>query len=138
MHKTGNLLVSRVTCLWAVLAITLPVAGAAHADDCLICDREVVLDQKLAACFLSRYDILQTKRSEAVAVDLTDCPDVDNKGQEQERGVIEALTMPQGQAATPDPTFMITRSQLSCLKHRLEEPGMVLDPAARIALDDCE
>lgn len=113
---------------------------AAHANECLICDDQVVLDSKLASCFLSRYDILATRQAGAVVVDLTDCPepdDVPGTDEEQQRGVVEALKMPEAPVGTPVPTFMITRSQLVCLKERLEDEALSLDPAARIPLDDC-
>lgn len=130
--------------LAAVVAVTfvgLIGLGIAHASDCTICDDEVVLDRKLASCFLERYEILQTRQGGALVVDLTDCPDLaetaDDNG-EQERGVIEALKMPEASVGEPDPTFMITRTQLVCLKSRLENDVIDLDPAAKIVLDDCE
>ena len=136
MSRTAAFPFVRLTGLAACLVALMTAPGA--ANDCLICDREVVLDRKLAACFLSRYDILQTKQSQAIPVDLTDCPEIENAGTEQDRGVVEALKMPLTPTAEPDATFMITRAQLSCLKHHLEQPDVALDPAARFALDDCE
>ena len=32
---------------------------------------------------------------------------------------------------------MISRAQLDCLKRKLEEPGLVLDPSAKIELASC-
>jgi hypothetical protein len=32
---------------------------------------------------------------------------------------------------------MISRTQLDCLKKKLEAPGVVLDPTATIELDSC-
>ncbi|MEX0344457.1 MAG: hypothetical protein AB3N20_06010 [Rhizobiaceae bacterium] len=117
-----------------VMAVATPVA----ANDCLICDQQVVLDDKLAACFLDRYETLQTIGGNAIAVDLTDCPEVAANDEEQDRGVVAALKPPSLAPALPDPTFMITRSQLSCLRNRLADETLILDPAAEIALDDCE
>ena len=140
MHS-GLRFSSIVIAIGLVLANTLQGVSVAEANDCLICDREIVLDRKLAACFLDRYEILQSKQSGAIAVDLSDCPEpaetpaVDD---EQDRGVIEALKMPEASPGQPDPTFMITRAQLSCLKQQLADDGLNLDPAARFDLDDCE
>lgn len=125
----------------AMLVAAVTVAVSAAEEDCLgFCDREVVLDRKLAVCFLERYEVLATKQSSAIAVDLRDCPELpqDDDMAEQDRGVVEALRMPDKEVEEPNPTFMITRTQLACLKHRLEDESLVLDPAARIALDDCE
>ncbi len=125
----------------ALLAVSAPhIVSVAKANDCLICDREVVLDQKLAACFLDRYEILQSKQGGAIAVDLSDCPEPAETpvDEEQERGVIEALKMPEASPGQPDPTFMITRAQLTCLKRRLVDEDLNLDPAAKFELDDCE
>jgi hypothetical protein len=33
---------------------------------------------------------------------------------------------------------MISRAQLGCLKKKLEEPGLVLDPSAKIELGGCQ
>lgn len=125
----------------AMIATALITSGGAHASDCLICDEEVVLDRKLATCFLERYEILQTRQGGALVVDLTDCPELNEPASEdgeQDRGVIEALKMPEASIGEPDPTFMITRTQLVCLKSRLEDDAIDLDPAAKIVLDDCE
>ncbi|MEZ5810159.1 MAG: hypothetical protein R3D45_01995 [Rhizobiaceae bacterium] len=125
----------------AALAAAMAVTAAAQEKDCLICDREVVLDRRLAACFLDRYEVLQTRQSSAIAVDLTDCPELPAQAGEpgeQDRGVVEALRMPEAPVGEPNVTFMITRAQLACLKQHLEDDNLVLDPAARIALEDCE
>ena len=123
-------------------AIAGPVAApaVAFAGECAICDREVVLDNKLAGCFLKRYEVLQTRGGDAVIVDLTDCPEEGEEIAEEEtsRGVIEALKLPQAAPETPNPKFMISRDQMACLRHRLRDGELALDPAARIALDDCE
>lgn len=118
--------------------MVMAIATPAVANDCLICDRQVVLDDKLAACFLDRYETLQTAGGNAIAVDLTDCPEIAEDEEEQDRGVVAALKAPSLAPVSPDPTFMITRTQLSCLRNRLADETLVLDPAAEIALDDCE
>ncbi len=123
----------------AMLGTLCVLSVPAIAGDCPICDRQVVFDRKLAACFLDRYDVLTTSDGGAVAVDLSDCPDPVTDSEEQERGVIEALKMPEkAQIDTPDPTFMITHVQMQCLKQHLADDALVLDPAAAISLDDCE
>lgn len=139
-------MVVRLTVSVRRLAIVFAIAGAvavpavANADECAICDREVVLDNKLAGCFLKRYEILQTRGGDAVMVDLTDCPEEgeDLADEETSRGVIEALKLPQATPEAPNPKFMISRDQMACLRHRLRDEELALDPAARIALDDCE
>jgi hypothetical protein len=66
----------------------------------------------------------------AVAVDLSACP--------ADRGVVKSLPMP-GQASTdePDVTFVVSKTKLECLKKKLQEPGVVLDPTAKISLTAC-
>jgi hypothetical protein len=115
----------------ADLAATL-ASGA--TENCAICDKEVVLTSPLASCFLERYSVLQSQNRPVVVVDLTDC----RAAGEKDRGVVEALTMPDRARVEPSSKFMISRRQLSCLKRQLEADGIVLDPAARIALNDCE
>ncbi len=121
-----------------VAAALLVIATPVVANDCLICDQQVVLDNRLAACFLDRYETLQTTGGNAIAVDLTDCPEVAADDEEQNRGVVAALKPPSLAPVSPDPTFMITRTQLSCLRNRLADGELILDPAAEIDLDDCE
>lgn len=123
----------------ALLLAASAAPGSAQAESCLICDNEVVLDRKLAACFLDRYDVLQTKQGSAIPVDLTDCPEpAEKQAGEQDRGVVEALKMPQTSPGKPDPTFMVTRVQLICLKRHLEAGLVPPDSVARISLDQCE
>jgi len=111
-------------------AALLAAAPAFTAEPCGICARKVVINGALAACFLERYPQLAERDSAAVAVDLADC--------EQERGVVAALRGPAAQPpAQPDLRFMLSLSQLACLKQRLEAPGVELDPSATIDLDSC-
>lgn len=106
----------------------IPVAGA--AEPCGLCDRKIVTNSVLASCFIAEFEKLTTKKSAAVVVDLSDC--------EQDRGVVDALRMPGAGIDEPDVRFILSPEQMSCLKSRLEQPGLVLDPTAIINLDDCE
>ena len=108
------------------------VAGPLHALDasCGICATEITLDEPLAACFLDRYHDYSAEDGMAVAVRLDDCP--------TDRGVVEALSSPGAGSIAPDTRFLLTRTQLACLKERLEQPGIVLDPSVTVQLDDCE
>jgi len=114
------------------LAMVLAIAPAhAQQDACGdLCDSEIVVNANLAGCFLAEYDKLAAQDGPAVAVDLSACP--------ADRGVVKSLPMP-GQAATdePDVTFVVSKTKLECLKKKLQEPGVVLDPTARISLTAC-
>ena len=114
----------------ACLAFAIAAGSAAAQEPCGLCAEVVVTNSALASCFLERFDGLAQKASAAVAVDLSDCP--------AERGVVEALPGP-GVAVEdePDVKFLLSQTQLDCLKARLEEPGLVLDPQARIELGGC-
>lgn len=109
-------------------AASLLAVGSAGAQECGICAKEVVLNGDLATCFLQEFPALAERQAQAVAVDLSHC---------NSRGVVEALPSPDPDGEEPDTKFMLTRDQLSCLKSKLEDPDLVLDPAARIELGDC-
>jgi hypothetical protein len=111
-------------------AVTLALFAATSANaQCGLCDTEVVINSELATCFLSEFPALADRDGEAVAVDLSGCG--------TSRGVVEALPEPSLGIDTPDTQFMLSRSHLTCLKQKLEEPGIVLDPTAKIELKDC-
>jgi hypothetical protein len=118
-----------------VLAATLWFAtGTAFAQtDCGLCARTVVINSALAGCFLHRFPEWQFKASAAIVVDLSSCKD-DETG----RGVIAALPAPGAPSAEPDKEFIVTLAQLVCLKRKLEDPALVLDPSATIDLGACE
>ncbi len=125
-------LVNHLTRCIAACALALGLAGATAlaAEPCAICATSVVTNSGLAECFLEKYAALSSEGGSAVAVDLTDCP--------AERGIVDALpTFGTKAVAEPDTEFLLTRGQLSCLKTKLEEPGLVLDPQARIDLGAC-
>lgn len=101
----------------------------AAQDDCAICSSEIVTNGGLADCFLTEYGKLEEQAGPAVAVDLSQCP--------SSRGVIKGLPVPGQAAEVPDVVFTISKTKLECLKKKLEEPGVVLDPTAKINLDHC-
>lgn len=113
-----------------LLAATLAAAqgGVAWAD-CGLCARTVVVNSQLATCFLDKYPQLAARDGGAVAVDLEDC--------EQERGVIAPLRGPQARPMQPSMKFMLSPEQLFCLKQKLEQPDLALDPAVEIDLGAC-
>lgn len=114
----------------AVLAAaTFAISSTAAGATCGLCDTQVVLNQELATCFLSKYGDLAKAEEPAIAVDLSGC--------EEQRSIVEPLPSPNVNADEPDTEFLISRGQLDCLKKKLEEPGIVLDPSAKIDLAAC-
>ena len=108
----------------------LSVASALATEACGLCNTEIVTNSELAGCFLKEYQSLAQTDGAVVVVDLSAC--------ETSRGGLEALPGPtDGPAQEPDTQFMIPRAQLDCLKAKLEAPGLVLDPSARIELASC-
>ncbi len=108
--------------------------GAAFGQtDCGLCARTVVINSSLAGCFLERFPEWQFKDSAAIVVDLSSC-----EGKEADRSVIAALPAPGAPLAEPDTEFIVTLAQLVCLKRKLEDPALVLDPSATIDLGACE
>lgn len=115
------------------LAAALLIAGLAGAEEpCGICDEQVVTNSALARCFLEEYPALAGQAKSTVVVDLSACP------REEERSIVSPLGGTGAAAPEPSVTFMVTRSQLECLKSKLEEPGLSLDPSATIELGICE
>ncbi|MER8622691.1 hypothetical protein NKI32_19600 [Mesorhizobium sp. M0761] len=106
----------------------LLVASASADENCGLCAKQIVTNSELATCFLDQYDQIAKTGNTAVVVDLSSCAS---------RGVVEPLPSPSKAAAEPDVQFMISRTQLDCLKKKLETPGIVLDPTAIIQLDSC-
>ena len=103
--------------------------SAARADEpCGLCSQSIVTNSSLADCFLEQYDQLKKEDGSAIAVDLSDC---------SSRGIVEALPSPDAAVVEPDTQFMLSRGQLDCLKKKLEEPGLVLDPSVKIELGSC-
>ena len=104
-------------------------AGAAAEQACGLCAKSVVINSALASCFLEQYPLLERRSTATVAINLEDC--------EEERGVVAALRGPSAAGAQPSRKFFLSLSQLVCLKRKLEDPGMDLEPSAQIDLGDC-
>jgi len=100
------------------------------AQECAICAKSVVMSQDLATCFLDKYSGLSTETGAAVAVDLTAC----QKG----RTVVQALPSPAMADEQPDTKFVLSRRQVECLRTRLADKELDLDPTARIDLGACQ
>ncbi len=116
--------------LWLTLPSAIVPSLAVAQEACGLCAKAIVTNSSLADCFLQQFGALSRQSNGAIAVDLSACP--------EERGVVEALPTPNSAPLEdPDIQFMLSRPQLDCLKGKLEEPGLVLDPQARIALDSC-
>ncbi len=84
----------------------------------------------LAQCFLDEYLSSRARRDAAIVVDLSKC--------EQERGIVPSLAMPGQQVLEPSVTFVVTPTQLDCLKTKLERDDIELDPSATIELGSCQ
>jgi hypothetical protein len=112
-----------------VVAAVFSISSAAAGATCGICDTEIVINSDLASCFLEQYDKLAKVNEPAIVVDLSDCPG--------SRGIVEALPSADLTVDEPDTEFMISRTQLECLKKKLEQPGIELDPTATIDLASC-
>ena len=125
MHRTH--VPQRLALLIAATALLFAPASRA-AEPCGICDREIVTNSDLATCFLESYGEFAKRGERAVAVDLSDCTS---------RSVVEALPSPTGLLREPNLRFLLSHPQLDCLKRKLEEPGLVLDPVVTIELDSC-
>jgi hypothetical protein len=110
-----------------LMATLFAASGAAAQTECGLCEREVVINADLAACFLERYGEISRGMDATVVVDLSDCTT---------RGIVEALPGPDA-GPEPDTMFMVSQEQLDCLKRKLEDPNLVLEPAAKIDLESC-
>ena len=86
------------------------------------------MNSELASCFLEQYEKLAQETDQTIVVDLSDCGS---------RGIVDALPSLDVTADPPDTEFMIARSQLDCLRKKLEDPGIELDPSAKIDLSTC-
>lgn len=113
----------------ALIAVLLVAFPADAAEPCALCSKQIVTNRELAGCFLEKFSELSARTGTAVAVDLSDCP--------SERGIVDALPTLGGGALAPDTSFLVTKRQLDCLKAKIEEPGLKLDPQARIDLGSC-
>lgn len=123
ISQTGARLVAASVFLFAAQV------AMAQQEPCGLCQKEITTNSDLARCFLDDYQNLAGQAGSEVVVDLNNC--------EASRGVVEALPTPNAGTAPPDLEFMISRSQLPCLKRKLEEPGLTLDPSVTISLEAC-
>jgi hypothetical protein len=112
-----------------VVAAVFSISNAAAGATCGICDTEIVINSELASCFLEQYDELAESDEPAIVVELSDCA--------ESRGIVEALPSANLTVDEPDTEFMISPSQLVCLKQKLEDPNIELDPSATIDLAGC-
>ena len=112
-----------------VVAAVFSISSAAAGATCGICDTEIVINSELASCYLEQYDKLAALDEKAIVVDLSDCA--------ESRGIVEALPSANLTVDEPDTEFMISPSQLACLKAKLEDPNIELDPSATIDLASC-
>lgn len=117
------------------LAMAFTASPAPAQTSCGLCARTVVINAELAGCFLKRFSEWQSKSTAAIVVDLSGC---EGAPTEADRGIVAALPTPGLAAALPDTQFIVTLGQLVCLKRKLEDPALVLDPAATIDLGACE
>jgi len=108
----------------AVFSISSGAAGAT----CAMCSTEVVMNSELASCFLEKYEKLAAETDQTIVVDLSDC---------QSRGIVDTLPSLDVTADQPDTEFMVSRTQLDCLRKKLEDPNIKLDPSAKIDLSTC-
>ena len=113
-----------------LIAAFLASAEVRAADGCGLCVTSLVTNSALAQCFLDRYADYAEKDSTAVAVDLHSC-------EETMRFIIDPLPNPLQSLDVPDLSFLVARKDLACLKRKLENPNLVLDPVKRIDLGDC-
>ena len=126
MRVRGRLVAAGV----GLLAGLAAAHGAAAAEPCGLCDDKIVTNSVLAQCFLDEYPFLAGKASGAIIVDLSAC--------EGERSIVPPLAAPGREVPEPSVTFMVTRPQLDCLKKKLEQKGIDLDPSATFELGSCQ
>ncbi len=117
--------------LSAALAMAASSAAIAKAEDaCGLCAKEVVVNGATAACLLERYEELAARAGLAIPVNLEDCA-------VEDRGVVAALRGPQAGGEPPSLRFIVSAAQLTCIKAKLEDPAVVLDPSLTIDLAAC-
>jgi hypothetical protein len=109
----------------ALFAVSSGAAGAA----CALCDTKVVLNPDLAACFLEQYEKLAKDGASTIVVDLSECA--------ESRGIVAGLPTVGAGAEEPDTEFVVSRDQLDCLRQKLQDPNLELDPSATIDLTTC-
>ncbi len=102
------------TGLLGLAAVTLGSSAAAAANECVFCDRIVVLDKDLAACLAAQYDArvkeLDDDKKPFLLVDLGNCAGKTDT----EKGPV-----PRSQKALKS-SFILDKVSLMCLKSRVE------------------
>jgi hypothetical protein len=112
-----------------VVATLLAVSSGAAGAACALCDTEVVMNPDLAACFLEQYEKLAKDGASTIVVDLSDCA--------ESRGLVAGLPVVGSGEDEPDIEFVVSRDQLDCLRQKLQDPALELDPSAKIDLTTC-
>jgi hypothetical protein len=128
MDKFSNQFGRPARTIALVAAAVFSISNAAAGATCGLCDTEIVLNSDLASCFLEKYDELEKAGDTTIVVDLSDC---------ESRGIVEALPSADLSADAPSTQFMIEHSQLDCLRKKLQDPALKLDPSAKIDLSSC-
>jgi hypothetical protein len=113
----------------AVVAALFAISSGAAGAACALCDTEVVMNAELATCFLEQYDKLAKEGGSTIMVDLSDCA--------ESRGIVEGLPTVGTNREEPNTEFVVSHEQLECLRQKLEDPNIELDPAAKIDLSAC-
>jgi hypothetical protein len=114
------------------------------AEDCRVCDREIVLNRHLAQCFLERADgevaAMKAAGLNYQLFNLSSCPgtgDGPKRGVNPNRGgvqtVISREEIRRSNAATPPQitsTFILDEQGIRCLERLIQESADEFDPAA--------
>jgi hypothetical protein len=111
-----------------ITAALFSISSGAAGATCGLCDTEIVMNAELASCFLEQYDKLAQETDPTIVVDLSGC---------ESRGIVDALPSLDVSTEQPDTEFMISRAQLDCLRKKLQDPNIKLDPSAKIDLSSC-
>ena len=111
-----------------VVAAVFSISSSAAGATCGLCDTEIVINSDLATCFLERYDEFAQTEDPAIIIDLSDC---------ESRGIVDPLPSANLEVDEPDTQFMISPNHLDCLRKKLEDPEIELDPSVTIDLSSC-
>jgi hypothetical protein len=112
-----------------VVATLFSISSGAAGAACALCDTEVILNPDLAACFLEQYEKLAKDAGSTIVVDLSECA--------ESRGIVAGLPTVGAGEDEPDTEFVVSRDQLDCLRQKLQDPDLELDPSAKIDLTSC-
>jgi hypothetical protein len=116
---------ARLIRFWAIAATAIVATSAPALAVCPICNASVRLDKSLAVCLADRIELeLQRLKSEGrgfVIVDLTDCPDVGDRGGLPTSNAVKAAPL--------DASFVADDAALRCLGAAIVEKATELDPS---------